>query len=149
VYARLSPPRSQLLKSEQNLRSRRWAVVADEGDSVWLYLTAPDSERPVADCWLLNTVPAPEDLTAYREARSVPAATREFVGPHARGVVPDAGAVRFQWSVDGESVAVFVADELLGFIASGERRGFSIHLIAEGPFGRPLDQQLYASLFRE
>ena len=137
------------LISEQHARSRRWAIVANEGDSVWLYLTEPDRERPVADCWLLNTIPAPEDLSAYRAARSAPAATREFAGPDARGVFPDASSVRFQWSADGESVAAFVTDELLGFIASGQRRGFSRHLVAEGPFGHPLDQQLYSRLFRD
>lgn len=135
------------LKSEQHPHSRRWAVVGDEGDSVWLYLTAPDSQRPIADCWLLNTIPAPDDVSAYRASKSAPAATREFAGPHARGVVPEARAVRFQWSADGESVAVVVADELLGFIAAGQPRGFSRHLIAEGPFGHPLDQRLYADLF--
>jgi hypothetical protein len=137
------------LISEQNAGSRRWAVVADEGDSVWLYLTEPDRQRPVADCWLLNTIPAPDDVSAYRSAKSAPAATREFAGAGAHGVCPDARAVRFQWSSDGESVAVFVAEELLGFIASGQRRGFSRHLIAEGPFGHPLDQQLYSRVFHE
>jgi hypothetical protein len=33
------------------------------------------------------------------------------------------------------------------FIASGQRRGFSRHFVAEGPFGHPL--HLYARLFRE
>ena len=67
-----------LLVSEQNSYSHRWAVVADEGASVWLYLTQPDGQRPVADCWLLNTVPVPENLEAYRASKSPPPVTQQY-----------------------------------------------------------------------
>jgi len=136
-----------LLVSEQNPLSRRCAVLADEGTSIWLYLTEPNDERPVADCWLLNTVPAPIDLSSYRAVKGAPPATRQYAGANSEAQAPEANAVRFQWSVDGESVAALVSSELLGFIAAGRKRGFSKHLLAEGPFGLPLDEQLYTRLF--
>lgn len=134
--------------SQQNPRSGRWAVVADEGASVWLYLTARDGTEPVADCWLLNTVPPPTNLDECRVRQSAPPVTEAYAGPAALGSVPVEAAVAFQWSDDGESVAVFVSGDLLGFIAAGSKRGFSKHLVATGPFGHPLDEELYARLFR-
>src|SRR5262245_14046342 len=92
-----------LLVSEQNSHSLRWAVVADEGTSVWLYLTEPNGKRPVADCWLLNTVPAPVSLDAYRHAKGPPPATREYADANSQAPAPTEAAVRFQWSRDGES----------------------------------------------
>ena len=137
-----------LLVSEQHPRSRRWAVLTDEGASVWLYLTEPDGERPVADCWLLNLVPAPTDLSAYRTSKGPPPATRHYTAesPAER---PSADAIRFQWSVDGDSVAIFMNGDVLGFIAAGRKRGFSKHLTSEGPYGLPMDDELYALLFRQ
>src|SRR6188474_2441390 len=41
-------------ESEQHPMSRRWAVVEDDGKVAWLYLTAPDSLKPVATCFLYN-----------------------------------------------------------------------------------------------
>lgn len=136
-----------LLVSQQNPWSRRWAVVANEGASVWLYLTEPDGKKPIADCWLLNTALAPTDLHEYRAGMSAPPATQAYAGPDSRGPVPVEGTVEFRWSDDGESVAVLVNGDLLGFIAAGSKRGFSKHLVAAGPFGRPLDRGLYARLF--
>jgi hypothetical protein len=137
-----------LLVSEQNIRSHRWAVVADEGASVWLYLTESNGQRPVADCWLLNTVHAPKNLEAYSASKAPPPATRQYVDANAQAAAPRETAVRFQWSEDGESVAVFIKDEIFGFIAAGQKRGFSRHLVAEGPFGCPFDERLYGRLFK-
>lgn len=136
-----------MLISQQNPRSGRWAVVADEGTSVWLYLTERDGMEPVADCWLFNTVPPPTNLDEYRARQSAPPVTEAYAGPAALGSVPVEAAVAFEWSDDGESVAVLVSGDLLGFIAAGSKRGFSKHLVARGPFGHPLDEELYARLF--
>ena len=136
-----------LLLREQNPRSHRWVLLADEGASIWFYLTEPNGARPIADCWLLNTVPVPTNLDAYRSAKTAPPATSQYAGAKSQAGMPSADSVRFQWSSDGESVAVFISNELLGFIASGRNRGYSRHLIAEGPYGQPMDKSLYASLF--
>jgi hypothetical protein len=123
-------------------------VVANEGASVWLYLTERDGKKPIADCWLLNTVLPPTELHKYPAGKSAPPATQAYAGPDAQRPVPVEGTVEFRWSDDGESVAVLVNGDLLGFIAEGSTRGFSKHLVASGPFGRPLDRGLYATLFK-
>jgi hypothetical protein len=58
--------------------------VSDEGDSIWLYLTGPDSERPVRDFWLLNTpaAAAEPDRTRYRESKRSPPAPASIIDRH-------------------------------------------------------------------
>ncbi len=123
-------------------------VLVDEGSSVWCYLTAPGGNHPIAECWILNTVEAPENLDAFDQTESAPPATRRFVADSAKRAVPAAEAVKFQWSEDGESVAIYVEQELLGFIAGNSPRGYSANLREEGPFGSPLDPELFSTLFR-
>lgn len=54
-----------LFLSERHPVSHKAAILADEGTSVWLYMTDSGSDYPAADCWLLNTVPSPEHLNEY------------------------------------------------------------------------------------
>jgi hypothetical protein len=107
-------------ESDQHPASRRWAVVEDDGSVAWLYLSAPDSLKPVATCFLYN---------------------------HADQVAPRVD-IHFRWSADGESVAVHFGGTLMGFIASGEQHGFSKLLTAASALGAPLDTNLYERKFR-
>ncbi|MFC1759348.1 hypothetical protein ACFL2H_11385, partial [Planctomycetota bacterium] len=43
----------------QHPLSRRFAIFEDSGTSAWLYLTEPDTEKPSADAWVYNRIPAP------------------------------------------------------------------------------------------
>ena len=108
-------------ESEQHPHSRRWAVVEDDGEAAWLYLTARDSLKPVSACFLYNRS---NDSTA-----------------------PQTG-IHFRWSGDGENVAVLFGTDLMGFITAGEPRGFSKLLKAPGTLGSPLDGSLYERIFR-
>lgn len=138
---------AHLLLSEQHPHSRRTAVFADDGASVWLYLTEVDSLRPAADCWLFNTVLAPVDLHSFRSDGGPPPATQQFAKPDATRDLPGAAHVHFGWSQDGQSVAAYVHDELLGFIVPGQKSGYSKNLLAAGPFGAPLDDERFKAFF--
>ena len=142
--------------SERHPDSRRTAIIADEGDSVWLYLTDASGEEVTADCWLMNRIPAPRyaDLAAhegaerYREAGHPPPAIAEVVADGAFHPAPlEASRCRFTWAANGESVAAFYETELLGFIARGEPRGFGKFLRVASPWGEPLDLERYAEVF--
>jgi hypothetical protein len=113
-----------LFLSEQHAHSRRWAVVEDDGSSAWLYLTAPESTKPVAICWLYNRTTGSEPFQP-----------------------PSAQSVSFRWSASGEAVAVLFGADLIGFIAGAS--GYSRHLKTASPFGSPLDTGLYSSEFGE
>jgi hypothetical protein len=136
----------ELLVSEQHPTSRRWAIVEDDGVSAWLYLTAPEAAKPVADCWLYNRVPAPPDSELRNWRGGPPPVSASFADPAALMAPPEEPAVRLQWSDDGEAVAVFFGPQLAGFIAPAESRGLSRNLQASGPFGHPLDETLYRAL---
>jgi hypothetical protein len=135
-----------LFLSEQHPRSRRWAVVEDDGTTAWMYLTGPDRQKPVADCWLYNRVEAPSVFSSSRGSAPVAPATH-VVDRRACEPPPRRDQVRFEWSSDGDAVAVHFGPELIGFIAATERRGFSKNLSTSGPFGSPIDRALYERLF--
>lgn len=142
--------------SERHPDSGRTAIIADEGDSVWLYLTEPSGEGVISDCWLLNRIPAPryaelaedEGAERYRDEGLAPPAIAEVVAEGAfRQAALEPSRCRFTWAANGESVAAYYGTELLGFIARGEPRGFSRFLKLASPWGEPLDLERYAALF--
>ena len=104
--------------SEQHSVSHRWAVFEDDGLSAWLYLTEPNSEKPIADCWIYNRVSDIEPTENYLSRGVAPPATLEFIRDDALTIVSETSSLRFVWSGDGESVALFDGDVLLGFIVS-------------------------------
>jgi hypothetical protein len=142
--------------SERHPTSHRTAIIVDEGDSVWLYLTDASGEGVTADCWLMNRIPAPpyaelaenEGAERYREEGLPPPAIAEVVAEGAFHPAPlEAARCRFTWSSNGESVAAYYETELVGFIARGEPRGFSRFLRVASPWGEPLDLDRYAEVF--
>src|ERR671933_631106 len=133
------PPADALRVSERHPDSHRTAIIADEGDSVWLYLTDSSGEGITADCWLVNRIPAPryaelaesEGAERYRDEGLPPPAIAEVVAEGAFHTAPlDAARCRFSWAANGESVSAFFVTVLLGFISRGESRGFSSSLRA-------------------
>ncbi len=150
----MAAERGEFWMSSEHTSSGRVAAVADEGESVWLYVTERDADDIVAGCWLFNRVPAPgeDEIEAraaeYEARREPPPAPREVIGDDARLEGPlEGGRVRFVWSTDGESVAVSIDGDLAGFVARAEPDGYSTQLRVECAWGRPLDLTLYAELF--
>jgi hypothetical protein len=142
--------------SERHPDSHRTAIIADEGDSVWLYLTEASGEGVIADCWLMNRIPAPryaelaegEGAERYRDEGLPPPAIAEVVAEGAFRETPlDASLCRFTWAADGQSVAAYYETQLLGFIVRGEPRGFSRFLRVASPWGEPLDLERFVEVF--
>src|SRR5687768_17060835 len=90
--------------NEQHATSRRYAIFEDDGRTGWLYLTAPDGPRPVADVWVYNRS-APPDRPGDLDRSRPPPMTGEFAGVGAVVEEPDRSSWRFRWSADGEAVA--------------------------------------------
>ena len=136
-----------LFISEQHPVSRRWAVVEDDGRVAWLYLTEPDTRKSVADCWLYNRVETPAQFDSVRRRPPVVPQTHAEAGATLQP--PGRERVHLRWSPDGESVAVLIDGELIGFVARGQRRGFSRYIRVSGPFGSVLDTDLFQREFGE
>ena len=109
-----------LFVSEQHSVSYRWAVVEDDGHVAWLYLTEPNSLKPVIDCWLYNRIETPAQFDSVHGQSPVVPQTHADSGATLQP--PDEASVHLRWSRDGESVAVFFDAELIGFIARGQKR---------------------------
>ena len=145
---------SDILLVGEHEESGRRALIADEGDSVWLYLTHPGAMAIAADCWLYNRIIAPsaaqlkERAAAYRARGLPPPAPADLVGPDAvRPRHPATPDIRFTWSRRDGGVAAWERGQLIGFIAPGHPRGFSRFLTGECPWGAPLDLELYEHMF--
>jgi hypothetical protein len=145
----------EILSSDTNPISERSAVAAVEGDSIWLYLTAPGGAGIDADCWLANTAAAlsRDDLRArveYYRSRSEPLPVPiEMLAEEAlQGfALPTASTIQFRWTPAGDGVAALLDGHLWGFIAPGARHGASRDLVAEGPWGAPIDEDAARRMF--
>ncbi len=135
--------------SEQHRGSRRFAVFEDDGTTGYLYLTAPDDQKPERDCWIYNRIPAPEPSEMKNCRGSPPPAARGYAGQHAHQPEPPEEAVRFLWSDHGEAVCVCLGDRPTGFLVLGDggHGGYSRHLIAEGGWGKPWDETRFREMF--
>jgi hypothetical protein len=123
--------------SEQHPSSRRHAIFEDDGTSAWLYLTAPDEPRPVADVFVYNRR-TPVDRVGDSDRSHPPPIVTEFAAPGAVVDAPERSVWRLRWSADGHSVALERDGVVVALIPSGQRRGFSSAIVADCPWGAPL-----------
>ncbi len=135
--------------SEQHPSSRRFAIFEDDGTTGYLYLTAPDDAKPAGDCWVYNRFPAPEPAEIKKYRGLPPPAARGYAGPNAQRSAPPEGSVIFLWSQDGNAVSLLIDGDPNGFLIFGEagHGGYSLHLIKEGPWGKPWDQERFREVF--
>lgn len=136
-----------LFLSQQHPYSRRWAIIEDDGTTGWLYLTAPDSTKPVAHCWLYNRIKAPAGRIFGRG--DTPIVPADFLVDSAPFPAPPATSVHFRWTHDGQGVAVLLDKVLVGYIAKPGGSGYSKNLKSSGPYGSPLDYSAYTQVFGE
>lgn len=138
----------EVFLSSQHPQSKRWAILEDDGTSAWFYITAPDSEKPVADCFVYNRIPPiePEKLQDY--LNGPPPVTTRYAGPAAYQPNPKQEQFEIAWAGGGESAAVLMDGKPIAFILQGQNHGYSSNLTAEGPFGHPWNQKLFDQTFQ-
>src|SRR2546426_600425 len=134
-------------ESERHPVSGRCAVVEDDGDSAWLLLTNPDGVTIAADCWLYNRRHVTQAELGRWPRDRPPPALDDLIDPGALRTAPLHDHVTFLWDRHGESVAARLEDEVLGFIAAGERRGHSKYLRRASDWGAPFDTGIFRRLF--
>jgi hypothetical protein len=120
--------------SQKNSISLRWAIFEDDGYSGWLYLTLPDEEKPIADCWIYNRIEAPEPTEIKQFKNWPPPATSEYASSDSILSNPDETEFIFKWSKDGNSVALIFNNIPFGYIICNRKLGFSRNLIKSGPW---------------
>lgn len=136
-----------LVISEPHPASTRTAIVADEGDSIWLYITEAGSADIVGACWIANAqdVPDAPDLPSYTNQNLPPPAPAEVI--HSGGSISDAHESRWElaWSTDGQAACLFVDGEVRGLITPSG--GYTRFLQRVCPWGKPWDDTVFGDLF--
>ena len=128
--------------------SRRTAIVREEVDSVWLYLSRPGETRPEVACWVVNTIDAPRvpDFAAYRNQSAPP----PLPATQLAGTPPDPrqGDWSLRWSRDGHAVTALLDEHPIAFVVAGRSRGYARYVKAGAdPWALPWDEDLFATVF--
>jgi hypothetical protein len=129
--------------------SGRTAVIADEGDSVWVYLTHPDDSSIERDCWLFNkpTAPTEPESDDYQAEGTPPPVPARFLVAEGPRPLPNERSFRVRWSKDGHAAAVLIDGVPIGVVSADQKRGMSRFLREACPWGRPWDQAELNVLF--
>jgi hypothetical protein len=141
------PDEEGLFLCEQHPLTRRHAVLEDDGQTIWLYLTVPDSPKPVTDVWVYNRVPAHSVEKTSSFAPSPPPVPVGYAGEGGLLIDPQSHVWAFVWSSDGEAVALEKDGESVAFVRAGQKPGFSRQLVKDGPWGHAWSEGEYRAIF--
>jgi len=133
--------------SERHPLSNQQARLEDDGHSAWLYLTKENSPVVTADAWIYNRIAAPSDTEIVNFKTASPPAVSSYAHANARFTPLPSDTFEIKWSADGRSVALLINGIAFGFIPPGALRGYSRHLVKDGPWGHHWDEKLYQILF--
>jgi len=131
-----------------NMHSGLQCLISSDNGAVWVYLRDPSAQsRVIGDAPLCTQTP-PITLTAFNE-RYTRGETPPLVVEYStrRAVKSDLGAehISIRWSEDGKSVAALIDDEPFAMILSGEKMGYSKAIAKSGPWGKPWNDDLFAT----
>ena len=124
-------------------------MIADEGDSVWVYLTLPDDSAIERDCWLFNktSAPAEPETDDYEAEGTPPPAPARFIVEAGARALPEERRFRVRWSKDGHAAVVLLDGTPIGVVSAGEKSGMARYLREKCPWGRPWDDAQFNVLF--
>ncbi len=122
-------------------------MLEDTGVAAYLYLSSPDSDAIVADAWVYNRIEAPTIDTIKDYRPDPPPAAEGYTTADAYLSHPASHAWSFEWSPDGQSVAICANGVALAFVRAGQRTGFSRYLVRSGPWGEPWSDEVYEATF--
>ena len=115
--------------------------------SVWLYLS--NANKIISDCFLANLVEPGDSISKPEDRDAPPPAVRRFLTTSVPSELPGEGDFDFKWSETGKDVAVAINGSVVGFVVSGEKRGYSRALGQSGPWGNPWSDDLFNSHFSD
>jgi hypothetical protein len=135
-------------QSLQHPTTKRWAILEDDGTSAWLYITDPDSTKPVADCFVYSCRPPEAELPATWDRKSPPPITTEFASSSACRTDVSQSRMQLVWTERGDAVAVLLDNIPIAFMVVGEKQGHSRAVAVDGFYGRPWNEARFAEAFQ-
>jgi hypothetical protein len=133
--------------------SARQAVVEQSGSSAWLFMTGPNGEKPIADCFLYNNggqaiPPVRTGRIACPPTDNGPPALDERYASDEQVLLPvTEDDVQIIWSPAGDAVAVRIHGHVAGFISPDDLQGYSRAVKIDCQWAHPFDEELYLGLF--
>jgi hypothetical protein len=134
----------EIFLSSKNSISNRWAIFKEDESSAWFYITEANQQKPIADCWVYNKVIAPKSLAEVQKYRNSPppAILENVAKDYLRSDIIES-QISFLWSKDGNSVSVLIEGYPMGYILSGEKRGYSRNLISNCAWGNVFNEEKF------
>lgn len=139
----------QIFLSSENAVSGRTAILEDDGQVAYLYLTAPSSAKIERDVILYMRIqPITEvEWKKIMATTSTPRLTIKIASTTAVIEDPAEHEFEFCWSQDGNSVAALRHGMPLGFTSATERLGYSKAVAVTSPFASFWEQAKYDAIF--
>ncbi len=142
------PP--QILKESQSPHGNAYAVLEDDGRTVYLYLIYAGDEDSARPVWVANRVAAPVNLDPDPMREGKPPLNPVEHCAHPEGMAPfDPDRLEVVWLPEGDGVAVYESGTVLAAIPgwAGEDRffGYAREARGEGPLAWELtaDNQMH------
>lgn len=135
--------------SSHNAVSNRFAVFEDNEEVAFLYLTEAGSQKPIKDAIAYSRVPPVEkiDWAKIKETGDVPPLEKDLASPEAVIYSPLEKEFSFEWSADGNSVALLRNGSPICFISTREKFGYSRAVSKSSNLANAWDQDTYERLF--
>jgi hypothetical protein len=137
--------------SENSLTGLNALIVLEPSDdvphSVWLYVS--NGDEIISDCLLMNLVEPVDKVIKPENRDAPPPILRRYLTSAVPTEMPGEEDFRFTWSRSGKDVAVAIYGVFVGFIVSGQKRGYSRALCQAGPWGNAWSDDLFSSHFAE
>jgi len=127
------------------------AIVEDDGQVAYLYLTAPLSMQIERDVILYMRVQpiSQAEWKKLGESKSTPLLTIDIASPTAVIQDPAESEFEFRWSRDGNSVALLYHDQPLAFTSTTEKLGYSKAIVDTSPLANFWEQTKYDAVFNK
>ena len=140
----------EIFITDNNPITKRWAILEDNGNSAWLYLTKSGTQQPEKDAFVYSPIQPAEsfDVEEIKEKGTPPILPKELATDSSVILNAKSKEFSFNWSKDGESVSVLYKGKPISMIVKGTERGYSTSLSKNGFFGLPWDQSVYDKNFK-
>lgn len=136
--------------TDNNPVSRRWAILEDNGNSAWLYLTKSGTQKPEKDAFVYSPIQPIDKINIedIKQDGTPPIITNELATNSSVIINAKSKDFKFIWSNDGESVSVLYKGKPISMITKESKQGYSTSLKKESFFGLPWNQSIYDKYFK-
>ncbi|WP_017034315.1 hypothetical protein, partial [Vibrio genomosp. F10] len=138
-----------LFLSSYNEVSERYAILDEFEQSGVLYLTKPQTQKPERDAVAyIQYAPVSEETWKQKMRAGEPPQLHQ-------GLVSKAAVIAktveqdfsFQWSADGNSVALLYRSAPIAFVTKSEKYGFSKAVVSDSPIVSVWNSEKFSELF--